>query len=146
MVISQKKLPGNPLLIIAPSGPTYASTTQSKRTKFWNSQLGHLGQIIPVTMHTVNGGSVLGVAQCLEHMINAVRTKVQEVSRLFFVCVSGPGVRLFRIYLKSGFFSCHLGLFLTLKLCIFANFGNFWVILCFIRIFYWPLDSPLVCI
>ncbi|XP_048237390.1 KAT8 regulatory NSL complex subunit 3-like isoform X2 [Haliotis rufescens] len=72
------KLPGNPLLLIAPSGPIHSSIAYSKRSKFWNTQLSNLGKVIPVTMHTVNGGSGVGIAQCLEHMIGAVRTKVLE--------------------------------------------------------------------
>lgn len=50
-------------------------------------------------MHTVNGGSGVSIAQCLEHMIGAVRTKVLEVISTFllpeFYCY------LFFIFLKN---------------------------------------------
>nr|KAG5705251.1 hypothetical protein BaRGS_011277 [Batillaria attramentaria] len=81
-----KKLPGNPLLLIAPSGPTQGGSSgsgNSKRLKFWQGQLAGLGKVVPVTMHTVNGGSGVSVALCLEHMIGAVRTKVLELKSHF---------------------------------------------------------------
>ncbi|XP_023933273.1 KAT8 regulatory NSL complex subunit 3 [Lingula anatina] len=78
-----KKLPGNPLLLIAPSGPTHITAANSKRNKFWNTQMSNQGKVIPVTLHTVNGGSGVGIAQCLEHMIGAVRTKVLELKSHF---------------------------------------------------------------
>lgn len=82
----QKKLPGNPLLLVAPSGPSnLAGLPAQKRAKFWHSQLGSLGKVVPVTMHTVAGGNGVAVSQCLEHMIGAVRTKVIEVSWLSLI-------------------------------------------------------------
>lgn len=36
-------------------------------------------QVIPVATHLLNNGSGVGVLQCLEHMIGAVRSKVLEV-------------------------------------------------------------------
>lgn len=78
-----KKLPGNPLLLIAPSGPTQGGASHTKRLKFWQGQLSGLGKVVPVTMHTVNGGSGVNVALCLEHMIGAVRTKVLELKSHF---------------------------------------------------------------
>lgn len=78
-----RKLPGNPLILIAPSGPTYPNNASSKRSKFCITQLSNLGKVIPVTMHTVNGGSGVSIAQCLEHMIGAVRTKVLELKGHF---------------------------------------------------------------
>ena len=75
----QQKLPGNPLIIVAPSVPSAGGHTYSKRSRFWNSQLSNLGKVIPVTMHTVNGSKGVGISQCLEHMVGAVHTKVLEV-------------------------------------------------------------------
>lgn len=79
-----KKLPGSPLLLIVPCGPTHATTSNSRRIRAWNSQLSNIGKVIPVTMHSVSGGSSdLTVAQCLEHMITAVRSKVVESQNHF---------------------------------------------------------------
>ena len=78
-----QKLPGNPLIIVAPSVPSAGSHTYSKRTRFWNSQLSNLGKVIPVTMHTVNGSKGVGISQCLEHMVGAVHTKVLELKGHF---------------------------------------------------------------
>ncbi|XP_060565534.1 KAT8 regulatory NSL complex subunit 3-like isoform X2 [Ruditapes philippinarum] len=77
------KLPGNPLILVAPSGPTNANSLQSKRMKYWTNQLMSIGKVIPVTMHTVNNGSGVSIAQCLEHMIVAVKTKVVELKGHF---------------------------------------------------------------
>ncbi len=36
-----------------------------------------------MTMHTVSGGSGVGIAQCLDHMLQAVKTKVLELKTHF---------------------------------------------------------------
>ncbi|XP_076464007.1 uncharacterized protein LOC143296109 [Babylonia areolata] len=76
--VSKKKLPGNPLLLIAPSGPTQSGsshTGHAKRLKFWQVHLNSLGKTILTNM---SGGSGVSVVLCLEQMIGALRTKVLE--------------------------------------------------------------------
>lgn len=73
-----KKLPGNPLLVVIPNGPSGFGSIQShtRRSRMWQTQLSHLGKVIQVIVHS---SPTSPVAQCLENMISAARTKVIEL-------------------------------------------------------------------
>ncbi|OXB70399.1 UNVERIFIED_CONTAM: hypothetical protein H355_014200 [Colinus virginianus] len=45
--------------------------------------LSHNKPVIPIATHLLNNGSGVGVLQCLEHMIGAVRSKVAEIHNHF---------------------------------------------------------------
>ncbi|XP_033126456.1 KAT8 regulatory NSL complex subunit 3-like [Anneissia japonica] len=74
-----KKLPNAPLLLLTPSSAQHQSHSQSRRMKFWQSQLSNMGKVVPITMHVSSGGSGVTLSQCLEHMIGAVKSKVLEL-------------------------------------------------------------------
>uniref|UniRef100_A0A2K5C8T8 KANSL3 helical domain-containing protein n=1 Tax=Aotus nancymaae TaxID=37293 RepID=A0A2K5C8T8_AOTNA len=65
------KLPGSPLIPITFSGPSSSVFPTS------------CYEVIPVATHLLNSGSGVGVLQCLEHMIGAVRSKVLEIHSRF---------------------------------------------------------------
>ncbi|XP_033207462.1 KAT8 regulatory NSL complex subunit 3 isoform X2 [Belonocnema kinseyi] len=71
-----KKLPGNPILVIAPSG---IGTSASPRQHKWVSQLGALGMVVTVYVPLGLTSTKMTMMACVDQLVQATRTKIQEV-------------------------------------------------------------------
>jgi hypothetical protein len=81
------KLPGNPVLLVAPPGPTTTHLV-SRRMRGWNNQLGCLGKVIVINMPTPRRGEAAAlrtsVRQHLFQMISATLAKGSLFLFIFF--------------------------------------------------------------
>ena len=72
----QKKLPGNPILIIVPSG--IASAVSSRQHK-WITQLGSLGMVATVHTHIGLAVNRMTMMVCMDQLVQATRAKIHDV-------------------------------------------------------------------
>ncbi|XP_076650445.1 reduction in Cnn dots 1 [Halictus rubicundus] len=71
-----KKLPGNPILIITPTG---VGSTMSSRQHKWISQLGALGMVVTVHTHLGLAANRMTMMVCVDQLVQATRTKIQDI-------------------------------------------------------------------
>ena len=97
------RLPGNPLIVIAPPGPELRENKpNSARMKFWNSQLSCLGKVVVINMPPPRGESAqrTGVNYYLHQMVSATLNKVRDFrnsgsgDRPVIVVGWGPGAAI----------------------------------------------------
>ena len=93
----QRKLNGNPLLLMIPGGQSFQTMPHSKRQKFWSSQLSGMGKVMNVNLPSTGTGKSSTVGHCLDALITAVRNKIQEVGGYTFL-ISISKWRIFTDY------------------------------------------------
>ncbi|KAG5316423.1 KANL3 protein, partial [Acromyrmex insinuator] len=71
-----KKLPGNPILIIVPSG--IASAVSSRQHK-WITQLGSLGMVATVHTHIGLAVNRMTMMVCMDQLVQATRAKIHDI-------------------------------------------------------------------
>ncbi|XP_076229096.1 reduction in Cnn dots 1 isoform X2 [Nomia melanderi] len=71
-----RKLPGNPILIITPSG---VGSNMSSRQHKWMSQLGALGMVVTVHTHVGLAANRMTMMVCIDQLVQATRTKIQDI-------------------------------------------------------------------
>ncbi|XP_034950017.1 KAT8 regulatory NSL complex subunit 3 [Chelonus insularis] len=71
-----KKLPGNPVIIVAPSG---VGTSISSRQHKWITQLGSLGTVVTIHSHVGLSANRMTMMACMEQLVQATRAKIQDV-------------------------------------------------------------------
>ncbi|XP_063985418.1 KAT8 regulatory NSL complex subunit 3 [Diachasmimorpha longicaudata] len=71
-----KKLPGNPILIIPPSGIT---NQLSPRQLKWISQLNALSTVVTINPHFGLTSSKMTMISCMDQLVQATRAKIQEI-------------------------------------------------------------------
>ncbi|CAG5077368.1 Similar to KANSL3: KAT8 regulatory NSL complex subunit 3 (Homo sapiens) [Cotesia congregata] len=74
--IRPKKLPGNPILVVVPSG---VGSSISPRQHKWITQLGLLGTLVTVHSHLGLSANKMTMMTCLEQLVQATRAKIQDV-------------------------------------------------------------------
>ncbi|XP_015111591.1 KAT8 regulatory NSL complex subunit 3 [Diachasma alloeum] len=71
-----KKLPGNPILIITPSGIT---SQLSPRQLKWISQLNSLSTVVTINPHFGLTSNKMTMTSCMDQLVQATRAKIQEI-------------------------------------------------------------------
>ncbi|XP_066599701.1 KAT8 regulatory NSL complex subunit 3 [Prorops nasuta] len=71
-----KKLPGNPILVMVPSG---IGATLSARQHRWFSQLGALGMVVNIHAHTSSSANKMSMMVYIDQLIQTTRAKLQDV-------------------------------------------------------------------
>ncbi|XP_065071597.1 KAT8 regulatory NSL complex subunit 3-like [Rhopilema esculentum] len=96
------KLDNKPLLVVLPRGPM-VKLSHSKRSKFWQSQLGTVGRVLQLNILDVEKPEDFAASSFLENLIGLARSKISLFKSKF------PGRPVILIGWSIGaLLSCHL--------------------------------------